>query len=45
MIKRLPLYFILLLGFNISTILAQGHLISGTVVDANGVPLPGVTVL
>ena len=36
---------ILLLGFNISTILAQGHLISGTVVDANGVPLPGVTVL
>ena len=45
MIKRLLLYLILLSIFNISTILAQGHLISGTIVDSNGGPLPGVTVL
>ena len=45
MIKRLLSYFILLSIFNINSILAQGHLISGTIVDSSGVPLPGVTVL
>ena len=45
MIKNLLTYFILLSIFNINSILAQGHLISGTIVDSNGGPLPGVTVL
>ena len=45
MFKRLHIYFIVLSIFNIGTTLAQGHLISGTIVDSNGGALPGVTVL
>ena len=29
----------------LETVNAQGHLISGTIVDAQGISLPGVTVL
>ena len=28
-----------------STFISQGHLVSGTIVDENGTPLPGVTVV
>lgn len=37
--------FLILSICNICMLAAQGHLISGTIVDINGSPLPGVTVI
>ena len=44
--KLIKVAFILIINLiGIVVMNAQGHLISGTVVDIDGVPLPGVTVL
>ncbi len=42
--KRLSFLIVLLTTLSWTTITAQGHLVSGTIVDSNGISLPGVTI-